>query len=547
MATQIHNTKLAQKREERKRKDAEDSPAEKREVVMHGAKLKCDYAQGLGKLMVSSNEIKLQDQLWATEGDGNNMVNLQFKGTCGHPKWPAQNMSPPPCMSVIKLSPWQKLGTTIVQEQKVLVKESTITCTPDFNTAVASPVSKVASVATNAKQEDTICDYIIDAYWVDDNTGKNKTSNLLYKKNDNKVYVLIKFNKNAIGKICKIKVYDYDPGSPNDLIASFDFTVKYENTIYSFNLTGSNFEKGGEAISELFFTIKVDDCNTKEYCNTNDSNRLKVHLIRYIPKIMEDKGWEKGLQLQEKWFNGLKNSVPGKYADIANVIKMEWVLGFPRAKAVYDKIINEKIWVNNAGKNALIKELQQMRLRTPTNMLMVTNFGDFSLSQIVNNKNQLAPQIDIHHYQERAFKENPDPTDKDLDDLYAALANFVFRLAAKGNITKLNDQDYLVTITEVGIYVRDSFDYNDEPISITSFKTWISQPIGYWSPDKNDASTSEKDDSYYFIQNSDYQAYRNQTGYGKDFLVYSDVKTVKVNDSFTVSRLTFDLFGVFGK
>lgn len=145
METQ-HNTKLEQKRAERKKKDSEDSPSEKREVVMHGAKLKCEYAEQLGDLKVTSNEISLQDQLWATEGDGNNMVNLQFKGKCGHPKWPAQNMSPPPCMSVIKLSPWQNLGTSFVQEQKVLIKSSCITCNPDFNSAKASPIPKAESI-----------------------------------------------------------------------------------------------------------------------------------------------------------------------------------------------------------------------------------------------------------------------------------------------------------------------------------------------------------------------------------------------------------------
>lgn len=150
MATQTHNSKLEQKRAERKEKDSGDSPSEKREVVMHGAKLKCEYAQGLGDLVVTSNELQLQDKLWATEGDGNNMVNLQFKGTCGHPKWPAKNMQPPPCMSVIKLSPWEKLGTTIVQNQKVLVKESCISCNPDFNSATASPIPNVESIAIKA-------------------------------------------------------------------------------------------------------------------------------------------------------------------------------------------------------------------------------------------------------------------------------------------------------------------------------------------------------------------------------------------------------------
>lgn len=162
--TSAHDQKLSEKRAEKQKKANEDSPVEKREVVMHGAKLKCPYAQAAGDLKVTSNEIKLQDQLWATDGDGNNMVNLQFKGTCGHPKWPAKNMSPPPCMSVIKLSPWQNLGSTTVQKQTVLVKESFITCDPDFNTAVATPIPQVASIKSEIQNNET--PKIIDAYFV---------------------------------------------------------------------------------------------------------------------------------------------------------------------------------------------------------------------------------------------------------------------------------------------------------------------------------------------------------------------------------------------
>jgi len=138
--TSAHDRKLSEKRAEKQKRASEDSPLEKREMVMHGAKLKCPYAQAPGELKVTSNEIILQDKLFATHGDGNNMVNLQFKGTCGHPKWPARNMSPPPCMSVIKLSPWQNLGSTIVQKQTVLVKESFIFCDPTPNVASAKPI-----------------------------------------------------------------------------------------------------------------------------------------------------------------------------------------------------------------------------------------------------------------------------------------------------------------------------------------------------------------------------------------------------------------------
>lgn len=147
-----HNAKLDKKREEKKKQTKGDSPLEKREVIMNGAKLKCPYAQAPGELKVTSNEINLQDQLWATEGDGNNMINLQFKGTCGHTNFAGQ--TPPPCMSVIKLSPWQNLGTSFVQEQKVLVKESFITCDPAPNVAVPKPIPKVESIAKREDKKD---------------------------------------------------------------------------------------------------------------------------------------------------------------------------------------------------------------------------------------------------------------------------------------------------------------------------------------------------------------------------------------------------------
>ncbi|KFF23256.1 PAAR-like protein [Chryseobacterium vrystaatense] len=160
--TSAHDQKLSEKRAEKQKKSTEDSPSEKREMVMHGATLKCPYAQAPGELKVTSNEINLQNKIFATQGDGNNMVNLQFKGNCGHPKWPARNMSPPPCMSVIKLSPWQSLGSTTIQKQTALVKESFIYCNPEFNSAVAPPIPMVEQVLT---PEDNI--YTVSVYYND--------------------------------------------------------------------------------------------------------------------------------------------------------------------------------------------------------------------------------------------------------------------------------------------------------------------------------------------------------------------------------------------
>ena len=134
----------------------EGLPEEKREMVINCATLYCPYAQSEGKLKVTSNEILLQDRICATEGDGNNMINLKFSGICNHPKWGKKK---PACQSVINLSPWQNLGKTLVQEQRVLVKESYICCNPYPNKAVAKPIPTVKKITVTGCDRNVIIRY----------------------------------------------------------------------------------------------------------------------------------------------------------------------------------------------------------------------------------------------------------------------------------------------------------------------------------------------------------------------------------------------------
>ena len=137
--TASHNSALSNKRDQRDRQKQDGPLNENRQVVMDGATLKCPYAQGPGKLVVDSNEIQLQDQLWGTEADDKNMHNVQFEGVCSHPKFAGQ--TPPPCKSVIFLNNWKKVGTTKIQDQTVLVKESYINCDPKPNAIVPNTPS----------------------------------------------------------------------------------------------------------------------------------------------------------------------------------------------------------------------------------------------------------------------------------------------------------------------------------------------------------------------------------------------------------------------
>ncbi len=92
--------------------------------AIDGAIIKCSLCtKPQGKLVVTSNEMFLQDKFWATEGDKGKQ-NLVFEGNCT--KW---SKNPPPCQSVISPASWQKTADGVYLDgNKALLESSTITC-----------------------------------------------------------------------------------------------------------------------------------------------------------------------------------------------------------------------------------------------------------------------------------------------------------------------------------------------------------------------------------------------------------------------------------
>lgn len=271
--SQAHQSKLEQKRQEKQKKEQEGSPNEKREVVMNGAELKCQYAQAPGELVVTSNEIKLQDQLWATEGDGNNMVNLQFKGTCGHPTFAGQ--TPPPCLSVIKITPWQNLGTSFIQEQKVLVKESYCVCTPTPNAATPSPIPVVQSIKSNQEE---IKPKILNAYFAKLTKTKDSVTSvkitergLSYQAalvieteglSGKKIKVKFKSGKKKVLTGVDTKIAFIDLNDVNKVKNAADYKnikAKEEFEVLVDNYVSKSSEFKDKAVLELILNQKADD------------------------------------------------------------------------------------------------------------------------------------------------------------------------------------------------------------------------------------------------------------------------------------------------
>ncbi|MGO3183404.1 MAG: DUF4280 domain-containing protein [Aequorivita sp.] len=94
-----------------------------KKYVCNNAKLECSLCTSPeGKLVVTSNQVKLQDKTWATVKDSKK-VNLQFTGNCKK-----SNNSSQPCVSLITPVKWINTGEILIQGNKALLECSTIKC-----------------------------------------------------------------------------------------------------------------------------------------------------------------------------------------------------------------------------------------------------------------------------------------------------------------------------------------------------------------------------------------------------------------------------------
>jgi hypothetical protein len=278
-----------------------------------------------------------------------------------------------------------------------------------------------------------------------------------------------------------------------------------------------------------------------------------------IPDIMRNFGMRRGKQLMETWFSRPAAAYPYYSRPVTNVITMDWVLSFERAKQVYDKLLADKIWTNAAAQKEIANWLDRKKL-----------LEYFPGTQTFGDLTQSVLDLEFHYINFRTSGEayakgacglgtvifrnsrplaNLLPPPPFVDDLDAALGAFTFYVVVAGTVAKpINDPakptvewklGYDVTIDEIGVFIRDSFDFKGDQI------------LGYWAYPEPFASGLYKGrfpsgyvsalpfEGGELVTNDDFRKYRAQTGKGGDFLVYSDLKRMRVKP-FTFN--TYDAF-----
>src|SRR5436190_13550339 len=80
--------------------------------------------------------------------------------------------------------------------------------------------------------------------------------------------------------------------------------------------------------------------------------------IADIPDIMKNLGWRYGKQLMDTWFFRPAAVAPNYSKPVTDIIKMDWVLSFTRARKVFDELVAERIWTNLPARNRILDVLR---------------------------------------------------------------------------------------------------------------------------------------------------------------------------------------------
>src|SRR5258708_7304498 len=87
--------------------------------------------------------------------------------------------------------------------------------------------------------------------------------------------------------------------------------------------------------------------------------------IKNIQKIMRAKHWLTGAQLMDEWFTGPPVSKPAYTTPDQTTIRMDaWILKFDRAKIVFDKMVEDKVWSNDKARPLMATRLGSLGMLT---------------------------------------------------------------------------------------------------------------------------------------------------------------------------------------
>ncbi|MQT60310.1 hypothetical protein GHO41_23590 [Pseudomonas sp. FSL R10-0399] len=246
-----------------------------------------------------------------------------------------------------------------------------------------------------------------------------------------------------------------------------------------------------------------------------------------LPGAMRSMGWHTAAALMQRWFDSPAWAMPESWKERKtqpdpltlkpaqcdeSIVKMEWAMGYERCREAVDEA--ESLLTNPNG----IERLKDLLKRSGWMGYGVRKLGSNLMSSL---QMDVVSQVNFTRF---------GSTWAALDDMYGALGIAVLKVGVVGEaFTEVNPVTkqvrYLFHIEQVGFFIRDHYDFNSL------------QYLGTWTEDRvlTKAETAFtlslhgqvvlrlKEGPFAAVTNGDFRDYRDKTGKGGDFIIYSDV------------------------
>ncbi|MEJ8821799.1 DUF6402 family protein [Variovorax humicola] len=292
--------------------------------------------------------------------------------------------------------------------------------------------------------------------------------------------------------------------------------------------------------------------------------------IQDVPDVMDKTKRPMSARMMRHWFAGASN-YSRTPEDVTNaidhngkpfplsmidqsILRLDWVLGFPRAKKVYEELVGKSIYKEKAE-----QKLREALRRFFRNGLPTLPYRADATTACGGDVHRLHP----------AFQFQRGPVDEGWSDKAALLAKEKFGIAmAPDDLTGalgsfsiyaaigdfVVDRGGTATVESVYVYVRDSYSFLDPEEGSIAVRVasalGATQYLGHWNQNgvylaplplqgdglalraisrplvDIDKSIYEKGTVMYPVTNKSFRDWRDRHGQGGDFIAYSDVRKV---------------------
>jgi Family of unknown function (DUF6402) len=288
---------------------------------------------------------------------------------------------------------------------------------------------------------------------------------------------------------------------------------------------------------------------------------------------MEAMGFTKSAKLAKRWFGTSKFIGPTHGEELkgtrfpkdrvdTDTVTLSWLLSYKKIKAAFERLYQE-----NIATDAVIKDFKSKDGKIGKYLAQQTPVISGSIDTWKICKQDLQ---ELHHQFQFQFEKVSDlstlqwgqPTDVTGSigsfGFYAAVAHALIQEKAYDTAHKTRCVQHTITITHIYVYAKDAYTFLDDP------KKQSSQYLGHWNktglvvlpavaaankiagidignePFSNSGTADlngnrNEKDLYYSVRNSTFNEWREKHNQGGDFIIYSDLKKIKLDKPIVVT------------